>query len=140
MENFNRNKEKELSFVSLLKRCLMFLLIFAALCVSICLIMSIFFYQTLNPNKMTNLISLVSLFLSTFISAFLLSKRNGQKYLLGGLLLGCMIFVLLFIGALFTERKIFSPDFALRLAIPAVSLVGSLLGIKREKKIKRKHR
>lgn len=140
MKNFNRNKEKELSFVSLLKRCLMFLLIFAALCVSICLIMSIFFYQTLNPNKMTNLISLVSLFLSTFISAFLLSKRNGQKYLLGGLLLGCMIFILLFIGALFTERKIFSPDFALRLAIPAVSLVGSLLGIKREKKIKRKHR
>ena len=140
MENFNRNKEKELSFVSLLKRCLMFLLIFVALCVSICLIMSIFFYQTLNPNKMTNLISLLSLFLSTFISAFLLSKRNGQKYLLGGLLLGCMIFVLLFIGALFTERKIFSPDFALRLAIPAVSLVGSLLGIKREKKIKRKHR
>ncbi len=139
-KSFNHSKDGELSFLSLLKRCLLFLAIFVALCVTITVIMSLFLYRTLNPNKMVDLISLSSLFISAFVSAFLLSKRNGQKYLLGGLMLGCMIFVVLFAGALFTERKIFSAEFGLRLAVPAVCMIGALLGIKREKKVKRKHK
>lgn len=135
-----RKESKELSFFSLIKSCLAFLLVFVGICITITIIASIFFYQSLNPTKMIDLISIGSLFLSAFISAFLLSKRNGQKYILGGLLLGGMIFILLFIGALMNGTQIFSAEFALKLAIPAVCVIGSLLGIKREKKLKRKHR
>lgn len=135
------NDGTEFSFPSLLKRCLLFLLVFVSLCVLISLVMSLIFYKSVNPGKMVNIISLTALFSSAFISAFLLSKFNGQKYLLGGIMLGVMIFILLFIGALFTERKIFSADFALRLSVPAVTMIGALIGIKREKKAKRpKHR
>lgn len=135
------NDTKEFTFFKLFKRCLLFLLVFASLCIFISLLMSLIFYQSINPNKVVDLISIASLFSSAFISAFLLSKSNGQKYLLGGIMLGIMIFIILFIGALFTERKIFSAEFLLRLAVPAVTMIGSLLGMKREKKIKRpKHR
>ena len=131
------NEQTELGFLGLLKSCSLFLLVFIALCVFISVITAIFFYKSLNPSKAIDLISLSSLFISAFISSFLLSKYNGQKYLLGGILLGFMIFVILFIGALFTERKIFSAEFLLRLAVPAVTMIGALLGIKREKRNKR---
>lgn len=135
-KNFN-SKSKDLTLIMLLKSCLLFLLVFISLCVFISVIMSLIFYQSLNPSKMVDLISLSSLFLSAFVSAFLLSKANGQKYLLGGILLGIMIFILLFIGALFTERKIFSADFLFRLSVPAITMIGALAGIKREKKSKK---
>ena len=77
-KNFN-GKSKDLTFIMLIKSCLLFLLVFISLCVFILVIMSLIFYQSLNPSKMVDLISLSSLFLSAFISAFLLSKANGQN-------------------------------------------------------------
>ena len=139
-KNFIHKENKSFTFLSLVKSCLLFSLVFVGLCITISLFMSLIFYHTLDPSKMVNHISLTSLFVSALISAFCLSKKNGQKYILGGLMLGGMIFVILFVGALFTERKIFSPEFALRLAVPAVCVIGALLGMKRERKIKRKHR
>ncbi len=139
-KKLNYNKENnEMSFVSLIKNCLLFFCVFAVLCVAFSAIFSLIFYQTLNPSKMLDISSLSSLYLASFASAFLLSKKNGQKYLLGGAILGVIILFVLVVGAIFCNTKIFSVEFLLKAVIPFVCILGAFLGIKREKKNKRKH-
>ncbi|MBQ8545925.1 MAG: TIGR04086 family membrane protein [Clostridia bacterium] len=136
---FNKENE-EFTLFSLFKSCLLFFAVFLALCILFSVAFSLIFYQTLNPDKMLDLASVLSLYISAFISAFLLSKKNGQKYILGGTILGLMILLVLVVGSFFTDTKIISAEFLLKAVIPFVCILGSVLGIKREKKIKRKHR
>ena len=140
-KKFKFNKEnEEFAFFSLFKSCLLFFAVFLGMCILFSTVFSLIFYQTLNPDKMLDLASLASLYISAFLSAFLLSKKNGQKYILGGTILGLMILFVLITGAFFTDTKIISAEFLLKAVIPFVCILGSVLGIKREKKIKRKHK
>lgn len=134
---FSKENE-EFTLFSLFKSCLLFFVVFLALCILFSGVFSLIFYQTLNPDKMLDLASIMSLYISAFLAAFLLSKKNGQKYILGGTILGLMILLVLFVGAFFTDTKIISAEFLLKAVIPFVCILGSVLGIKREKKIKRK--
>ena len=139
-KKFSFNKENgEMTFISLIKSCLLFFAVFAVLCVVFSAVFSLIFYQTLNPSKMLDISSLSSLYLASFVSAFLLSKKNGQKYLIGGAMLGIIILFVLVIGAIFCNTKIFSVEFLLKAVVPFVCILGAFLGIKREKKNKRKH-
>ena len=140
-KKFKFNKENEdFTFFSLFKSCLLFFAIFLVLCILCSVTFSLVFYQTINPDKMLDLASIASLYISAFLSAFLMSKKNGQKYILGGTILGIMILFVLVIGSFFTDTKIISAEFLLKAVIPFVCILGSVLGIKREKKVKRKHR
>lgn len=139
-KRFNLNKENnELSFIALLKTCLLFFGVFAFFCVLFSAGFSLIFYQTLNPTKMLDFASLLSLYASALLSSFLLSKKTGQKYILGGIVLGTIILLVLIIGAIFCNTKIISIEFLLKAVIPFVCVLGAMLGIKRERKNKRKH-
>ncbi len=139
-KNFKLRENEEYSFFSLLKTCLFFFAIFSLLCIAFSCIISLIFYQTLNPNKMVDFASITSLYLSSFFSAFLLSKKTGQKYILGGALLGVIILFVLFISALFTETKLISSEFLLKAVVPFVCILGALLGVKREKKKRKSYK
>lgn len=134
----NRNKIKELTFPILLKRCLLFSLIFAVITVLLVLIFSAFFYNTENPTSKLQLIAIISVYLAAFISAFALSKVNGGLYFWGGLILGSIILALILILSIFI--KVDNQNIFLQLALPIISILGAMLGQKREKRNKhRKH-
>ena len=135
---FRSNEIKDYSFLSLLKTCLFFFAIFSLICVAFSSITSLIFYQTLNPNKMVDFASISSLYLSAFLTSFLLSKKTGQKYILGGALLGAIILCVLFVAAVFTDTKIISSEFLFKAMVPIVCMFGAVLGIKREKQNKKR--
>lgn len=132
----NRNKIKELTFPILLKRCLVFSLIFAVISVLLVLILSAFFYNTENPTSKLLLIATISMYLATFLSAFFLSKLNGSLYFWGGLILGTIILALILVLSIFV--KVDNQNIFLQLALPVISILGAMLGQKREKRTKRR--
>ena len=136
---FHSKENKDISFFSLFKTCLFFFAIFSLICVVFSSVTALIFYQTLNPDKMINFASTSSLYFSAFLSAFLLSKKTGEKYILGGTLLGLIIFFVLLITAIFTDTKIISSEFLFKAIIPVICILGALLGIRREK-AKKKHK
>ncbi len=133
-----QKEASSLSLLGILKNSLIFFLVFVGICISLSVILSVIFYNFPNPVAYTEIIATASLFIASFVSAFLLSKKTGQKYLLGGLFLGLIIVFVLFVGSLFTDTKILSAEFLLKLLVPALCVLGALLGIKREKRVKRK--
>ena len=132
----------ELDFKKLFKRCLIFTLIFCVISVIITAIISLLFFNFKDPGARVLTASLISLYLSSFVSGFILSKVNGQKHFIGGLLLGCSTMVLTFIIACFIS---FDTAFSFtsiiwRLLIPVFCVLGSLLGERREKKHTHRHK
>ena len=91
-----------------------------------------------NPLKLTGVLTFCALYLSALISSFIISKKNGQKYLLCALFNSLFLFLILTALALFGKTSIFSIDFALRLASILFCILGALLGIKRQKVKKHK--
>ncbi len=133
----NKNEQAELSFSRLLKKCLFFTLIFAIICIAITLILSLVFYNTSDPTSKISLISLVCLYLSAFISSFILSRTLPFANVLGGLILGAMIFLVILLGSFLVDGD---SNILLRAFLPLVTVIGSFLGIKRsdDKRKKRK--
>jgi putative membrane protein (TIGR04086 family) len=133
-----RTETESLSFLGLTKNVLIFFLVFVGISIVFTLLASIVFYNLPNPTAFVDLVATASLFISSLISAFLLSKKIKEKYLLGGLFLGLIITIIIFIGSLFTDTKILSFEFLIKLLIPVFTLLGAFLGIKRERKNKHK--
>ena len=132
----------ELDFKKLLKRCLIFTLIFCIVSIIVTAIISLLFFNFKDPGAKVLVASLISLYLSSFVSGFILSKVNGQKYFAGGLLLGCMTMILTFIIACFIsiEATFSFTSIIWRLLIPVFCILGSLLGVRREKKQPHRHK
>lgn len=94
-----------------------------------------------NPIKYIDLASLFSLYSSSLITGFVFAKKYGKKYVTIGLMLGLMIFALIFIISIFFKEDVTRHRALYRVLIPVFTIFGSILGIKREKRSKkRKHR
>lgn len=132
----NRNRIKELTFPILLKRCFLFTIFFSVVTVLLVLILSAFFYNTENPTSKLQLIATISMYLATFFSAFFLSKLNGGLYFWGGLILGTIILALILVISIFV--KVENQNIFLQLALPVISILGAMLGQKREKRNNRR--
>ena len=133
-----RAEAQSLSFLGLTKNVLIFFLVFIGISIVLTILLSLIFYNLPNPTAFVDVVGSASLFISSLISAFLLSKKTKEKCLLGGLFLGLIIVSIIFIGSLFTDTKILSLEFIIKLLIPVFTVLGAFLGIKREKKIKRR--
>ena len=137
----SRTDAQSLSLLGLTKNVLIFFLVFIVISFALTLLLSLIFYNLPNPTAFVNVVSTATLLISSLISAFVLSKKTKEKYLLGGLFLGLIITIIIFIGSLFTDTKILSLEFLIKLLIPVFTVLGAFLGIKRERKNKhKKHR
>lgn len=134
----SKKKKEELTFPSLIKRCLVFSGIFFLLTALLVLLLSLIFYNTENPGSIVLFVATASMYLSALISSFALSKFNGGLYLWGGLILGAMVLAVILIASIFI--KVENHNIFLQLAIPAITVLGALLGKKREKRNKHKRR
>ena len=135
MNKFKRRNltPKEFNFKILLKRCFIFLCVFLALYVLSALIVSAIFYSSADPTSKINIASMLCIFISVFISGYIMAKINNQKLFLGGLILGFMIMLLdIVLCLIFNDISI--TDLPILLAIPAICILGSMLGKKREHK------
>lgn len=93
-----------------------------------------------NPLKMIDAATLISLYFAAIISSFLISKKNGQKYLMCAAFCALLLFAFLFLMSLFTNSGIFTVRFFLRLISLPLCFLGALLGKKREKRVVHKHK
>ena len=145
MENFKKRKKlssTELNFALLFKRATVFTVMFFAISFVIMLIMSCVFYNTSDPTSKISIISLCALYLSSFVCGFLLSKLNGQLYLLGSFTLGIMIFLSsLLLSLFFGNEGFFATSLAWRALAPVFCIIGGFGGMRKEKQHhKRKRR
>ncbi len=145
MKNFKKRKKLtnvDLNFSNLFKRALLFTLLFFATSLVIILIMSCIFYNTADPTSKIGIVSLCALYFSAFLCGLALSRINRQFYLLGGAILGTMIFTFtLLLSLLFSKDGLMATSIGWRLLAPVFCIIGSLAGIHRENPQKRrKHR
>ena len=140
MENKKRNKHLkscELTFKVMLYRCLVFVFVFCLINFFITLSASYFLYKTKDPTSLIDIGSSASLFTSVFLSGFLLSKLNKQRYFLSSLTLGMIILLLtLLITVCFSKNNISVTDFIWRTLIPVFCILGGAIGVKKEKRKK----
>ena len=81
----SRTDAQSLSLLGLTKNVLIFFLVFIVISFALTLLLSLIFYNLPNPTAFVNVVSTATLLISSLISAFLLSKKTKEKYLLGGL-------------------------------------------------------
>ncbi len=144
MKSINRKKRlasqsnDDKSLLQIVKYCSIFTLFFFISSFLILLFVSLFLFNTSDPSKYLGIASKAILYSSVFACSIALTKKLKQSYLLSGLIFGCMIDALFFIISL-----IYGGDrmLAWYILIPIFSILGGLLGIKKESKPrKRRHR
>lgn len=125
----------EFKFKDLIIRCLFFSILFFVVGLLICFILSYFAYKTKDPTSLLKICGIASLFLSVLITSFIQSKINKQHYLLGGILLGAFILVLtVLFSTIFLDDNLTNDTILIKLLIPAFSVLGSMMGIKKTKR------
>ena len=130
----------ELSLGALIKRCFAFLGVSALLILAFTLIISAIFYNLPDPTRKIHIASLLAMYLSAFFSGLFLSIVNNQKYLAGGFILGTILFIIDLILSLCFNDSHTIVDYIYKLLISVVCILGSMLGIRKEKKSFRKRR
>ena len=133
-------ENKDLSFKKLLKRCLIVLLASILIGILITLLFSLVFYNLPDPTSRINIASLLSMYFTVFISGFILSRVNKQKYFIGSLILGLMLFAINIILSIILKDELSTTDYIWKLLIPVFCILGSMIGIKKERKSYRKKR
>ena len=131
------NQSEEISLATILKRSIKFSLLFFLFAITMLLVLSLICVRLEDPSAWITIIGKLSLFLSAMICGFLLSRKNKQSYFLSGILLGGLITGLIFIASLIYPDSTQNSILWL-LLIPISTILGSLLGIKRNFK-KHKH-
>ena len=129
----NVNNDITLSPVTLLKSYVLFCFIFFVFAIIFSILLSLFFFRTENPTSKIRLISLVSIYFSSFICGILIARKAKEKLIVLSLVLGFILFSLLFTASLFIRNSENSIYF--HLLIPIFTVIGALIGRKREKKI-----
>lgn len=117
----------------------LFALIFTVLFFILVALFGVAFIKLPQPLKMTNIATLGSLYVSALASSFIISKKNGQKYLLLATFNSLFLSFLLLILSFFGDGPL-CLDFILRILCVLFCYIGAFLGIKREKIKKHKHR
>ena len=147
MSKFRKNKHlqgengiSELSFIDIIKSCLLFLVFFCALSLVLILITSFIFFRLEDPTAWLDIIGKFVLYFSALVSGFLLSKRNLQRYVPGGLFLGALITALIFTLSLILQNETANNNALWLALIPVCTVLGSVLGIKRTSKPRRHKR
>ena len=138
----NKRKQKTDNFnlTNLLVSTSFFTLLFFLIGVFTLAIASFILLRTNNPVKYIDISSTICLYASSLISGFAYAKKQGRYNIKIGLLLGITISLLLFIISLFLKEKNSSNYILYYIFIPIFTTLGSILGIKRERKVrKRKH-
>lgn len=125
---------KGMPFYKLFIRCAVFTLLFCVMSVLIVGIMSVIFYNTENPTSKITLLGYIALYSSVFITSFIMTKSNGEKWLFGGLILGGMIFILTLFFSIFLKDASNPQSIIFRILIIAVSLASAFLARKRNSK------
>ena len=138
-KRFNLNKE--LDFKRLMLRSILFSICFLFIGFFSNLIFSFFAYKMKDPTSLLQICGIISLFLSVIITSYTQSKINKQYYFLSGIILGIIILVMLFvISLIISNGNITSNSILLKSLIPAFSVIGSMLGVKKERKRSKIHR
>ena len=133
-----RLKNQELSIKNLILRELLFTLLFCLIGFIVSLTLSYFLFKTKDPTSLITVSGLCSLYISVFLSGYISSKVNGQKYFLGGLMQGIFIFMLTYILCLLMpEYKFNVNNLIWRLMIPLFCILGAMIGTRRKRKRKK---
>lgn len=128
-------------FRDLIKRCVLFSVIFLFFSVIITLLMSFALFRIKDNTSAIEIGGIISLFLSTFITSFIQSRVNKRFYFWGGLILGVFIFILtMCISLILSSGSLTSNGFLVKTLIPAFSVLGAMVGIKNEVKRRKRHR
>ncbi|MBE6674881.1 MAG: TIGR04086 family membrane protein [Ruminococcaceae bacterium] len=128
----------ELSFLGIIRVSIIFTGVFCIISALLLLVTSLVLFNTNDPSLYLDVAGKAILFVSSLLSSFLLSKKMRQRYIPFGLSLGIMIGLLVFLVSMILKGDSTSNSQILILIVPAITTVGSILGIKREKKIKHK--
>ena len=128
-------------FRDLIKRCVLFSVIFLFFSVIITLLMSFALFRIKDNTSAIEIGGIISLFLSAFITSFIQSRVNKRFYFWGGLILGVFIFILtMCISLILSSGSLTSNGFLVKTLIPAFSVLGAMVGIKNEVKRRKRHR
>ena len=136
-----RRENEEISFISILIKSIIHIPIFCMISLLCILLIGLIFYSMDDPTGKIDIAGYISLYLSVFINAFILSRRIGQKHMIIGLLHGAVIFLLtIFVAFFFDGSDGDLNNLALRSVIIIVSVLASLLARRKRKNkmIKRK--
>ncbi len=123
-----------LPFHKLLLRSLLLLPIFAILSVAMVFLCSAIFYNTDNPLGGADIASIIALYSATAISSIVLTRINKEKWLLGGLFLGVMIYLATLFLAIFVKDEVNKQNILLRVLVPIISVAFAFLSRKRTPK------
>lgn len=126
----------ELSYSLFFKRAVVFLIVFLAFSALFSLIFGLIFYQGADPTSKVNIASILTLYSSVAVSAFLFSRKNGQYHFISGLMLGMLVFAII---SLFSLAFGGYSEFWVNVFIPLVASLFGILGKKRPSN-KRKRR
>lgn len=140
MNKHNKTNNTALTFKDLLKRAFVFLLPTLLIAIIFTILFSLIFYNMPDSTSKISLCSSLSMYFTAFFAGFILSKVNGQKYLVGSALLGLILFAINVILALIIKSDFGFSQMLMKLLIPFTCVCGGILGIKREKKHLRKKR
>ncbi len=139
MDSTAISRTEGMPFYKLIIRCALFTLIFCIISILIVGVMSVIFYNTQNPTAKITLLGYVALYLSVFLTSFIMTKSNGEKWLFGGLILGAMIFLLTLFFSIFVKEAGNAQSIIFRALIILDSLASAFLARKRGRK-KEKHK
>lgn len=123
-----------LPFYKLVIRCALFTLIFSLISALCILLMSCIFYGSQNPTAKIPMLGYIGLYLSVFLTSFIMTRVNREKWLFGGLILGAMIFIVTLFLSIFIKDAPNSSSIIYRALIVLTSLCASFLGRKRSTK------
>lgn len=139
---FNQNsKNEDFTILSLFKSCGIFLIVFAVISLISILILSFIFYSTKDPTSKIKIAALISLYFSSFVCAFMMSKKNGQMFLVGGFIFGlCIIVLTLILSLFFKSEGTMQNSIILRSIIIIPTMLGGVLGGKKKEHKRKRHK
>ena len=130
--SFATRKNEESTLGDVMIHCSVFTLIFCAVSAIMILIFSWIFYSTSDPTSKIPLASLCALYSSCFTCSFALSRINGDKNILCGIVFGAFVVILTLLFSLFTKEGYGMKNSVIfRALIPVVTVTASLLAKKK---------
>lgn len=136
MSTYSKRKlfKDDSSLLTIFKRYLFFIFLFLASLIALSVIFGAIFLKTEDPTSKISLCAYLSLFISTLLSAFLLSRSLNERNLLHGLIFGVIIVLLSLFISLFTENdKKLVEGLIVSIGIIIASLLSAYIGRKRDK-------
>ena len=133
-------EQNDMSFLYILKKCLLFIPVFCIISIIMIFLLSFIFYRTEDSKSKIDLCGILCLYFSTAITTLMLSKSSPAMGPLGGSVFGALIFIFTYLISLFFEKSDTGvQNILLRLGVILISFIVSLM-IQRIKCKNRKRR